>query len=150
MSISHTIHDSWNVANYFFHDKLSAIDEHAFYFCSMDIKEESGRRIMEARQALGLRLKDVASMVPGVSVSRLSNWEHGIRMVGIAEAKALSPVLKVSPEYILTLTDDKGDRREQALLDCYRHTDERGRQAILRVAEQESSYGTTAKVGNGA
>lgn len=64
----------------------------------MDIKEESGKRLKAAREALGLKLREVACQVPGLNVSRLSNWEHGTRMIGVEEAKKLAPILKISVE----------------------------------------------------
>lgn len=106
----------------------------------MQTKEEAGRRIKAAREALGLRLEDVTAAIPEISVSRLSNWEQGRNMIGVDEAKKLAPLLKVSAAYLLTIEDEISDSRELALLDHYRSADERGRTQILRIAESESSY----------
>lgn len=107
----------------------------------MGIKEEAGRRIKAARKAAGLRLEDVFAEIPEISVSRLSNWEQGINMIGVEEAKKLAPLLKVSAGHILTIDDDvTNDPREQALVNHYRNSDERGRNQIFRVAESESKY----------
>lgn len=106
----------------------------------MSTKEEAGRRIKRARNARGLTLEDVAKAIEGFSVSRVSNWEQGLNMIGVDEARKLGPFLDVSAAYLLTLDDNPSDPCEKKLLDCYRHTDERGRAQILRVAESESQY----------
>jgi transcriptional regulator with XRE-family HTH domain len=68
--------------------------------------------------------------------SRISNYEQGIRRLGLEEAKALAEALgTVSATYLLCL-DDEGflSVQEQELLRCFRQTDERGRETILDVA----------------
>ena len=120
----------------------------------MDTKAEAGRRIKAARLALGLRLEDVCSRIPELTVSRLSNWEQGRNLIGVEEAKKLAPVLGVSAGYILTLEDAPADKRESALLQLFRESDERGRTSIFRVAESQSAYAAGAggerKGGSGA
>lgn len=106
----------------------------------MDTKTESGRRIRERRDALSLKQREVCELVPGLTVTRLSNWEQGQRMISVDEAKRLAPVLKTSAGYLLTLENDPGDQRLQALIDTYRMLDDRGRSALHRVAESESAY----------
>lgn len=106
----------------------------------MSTKKEAGRRIKAAREAKELTLKDVEKLVPGITFNRLSNWEHGRNMIGVAEAKKLAPALGVTAAYILTLEDEPAEQREKVLLDHYRHSDVRGRDHILRIAEQESQY----------
>ena len=69
----------------------------------MDTKKEAGRRIKQAREARGYTLKAVCDQVPGLTVSRLSNWETGLRMIGVDEAKKLAPVLGLSAADILTV-----------------------------------------------
>lgn len=106
----------------------------------MDTKTEAGRRIREARERLGLKLKDVETAIPEISKSRLSNWEQGINMIGVDEAKKLAPLLHVSPGYILTVEDEIPDRRAKLILKYWNALDERGRDTVLRVAESESAY----------
>ena len=106
----------------------------------MDTKSEAGRRIREARDKLGLKLRDVEEAIPEISVSRLSNWEQGINMIGVDEAKKLAPVLHVSPGYILTVEDETPDERAKLVLKYWNALDERGRDTVLRVAESESAY----------
>ena len=110
------------------------------YRSGMTTKEESGRRIKRARQSKGMTLDQVCISVPGLTVSRLSNWEQGTRMIGVDEAKRLAPALGVTAGYLLTLEDAPEDQRESALLDLYRHSDDRGKEMIIRVAESESRY----------
>ena len=74
-----------------------------------------------------------------LSKSRISNYEQGIRRMGLEEAQMLAEALStVSAIYLLCL-DDKGllSDPEQELVRCFRRTDERGRETILRVAESQ-------------
>ena len=61
-------------------------------------------------------------------------------MIGVDEAKRLAPALGVTAGYLLTLEDQPTDQREKTLIDLYRHSDDRGKDTILRVAESESAY----------
>lgn len=105
----------------------------------MNTKEEAGRRIRALRLGLDMRLEDVNKQVPEISVSRLSNWEQGLNMIGVDEAKKLAPILGTTAAYILTIDDALNDQREQALIDNFRHSDERGKTNISRLAESEST-----------
>ena len=110
------------------------------YASHMDTKDESGRRLKAARDAKGLRLRDVTQAVGEATcgIQQLSNFEHGRRMISVEIAKEIAPILDVAPEYILTLTDTpKPDARETELINLYRGCDHRGKLAILRMAQQE-------------
>jgi len=78
----------------------------------MDIKIESGRRLRTARKQLGMKLREVCAQLPGVSVSKLSNWEQGRNMIGLEHAKVLAPLLKVKPSYLYTLEDTNFDNAD--------------------------------------
>lgn len=119
-----------------FNDPLDA----GSYLVCMDIKAEAGRRIREARERLGLKLRDVEEAIPGISVSRLSNREQGINMIGVEEAKKLAPVLHVSPGYILTVEDENPDERARLIIRYWNALDDRGKDTVMRVAESESAY----------
>lgn len=106
----------------------------------MDTKVESGRRIKECRALAKLKQREVCCLVPGLTITRLSNWEKGLRMLSVDEAKRLAPVLKTTAAYLLTIDDDPGDPRLQALVATYRKLDDRGKQNVQRVAESESTY----------
>jgi transcriptional regulator with XRE-family HTH domain len=135
--MSHSLHVSWNSSRSNLHDSLRD-GLHALNYCFlMNTREESGRRIRAAREAKKLTLGGVAQLAKGISPSRLSNWEHGTRMIGVDEAKQLAPVLGTTAEYLLTLTDEKPDPQEVALLEFYRLCDERGKKATLGTAEKE-------------
>lgn len=105
------------------------------YDYRMGIDEEISRRLAEARNARGMTLKDVCALVPGLQVTTLHSYERGARSMPIGLAKKLSPIYRVSAAFLLTISDDK---TEDALLDMYRHADERGKATIRRVAESES------------
>lgn len=66
----------------------------------------------------------------------LSAYVTGERMLSLDRTIKLAEFLKVKPAYLLCL-EDSLTKREEALLNAYRHTDERGKQTIQRVAESE-------------
>ena len=72
----------------------------------MDIREQIGNRITQARKALGISIKELSSRTKTLSPARISNWEQGTRSPGPVEAKLLAQNLKVSASYILCLTDN--------------------------------------------
>lgn len=82
-----------------------------------------------------MTLQDVCDLVSGLEVSTLNSYELGSRTLPIDMAKKLSPIYRVSAAFLLTVSND---RTEDALLDMYRHADERGKATIRRVAESES------------
>lgn len=61
-------------------------------------------------------------------------------MIGVEEAKKLAPILCISAAYILTLEDAPLNTKEDFLMKLYRQSDNRGKDAILRVAESQSAY----------
>lgn len=105
----------------------------------MCIKKLAGLRIRARRLGLGLTLEDVCEQISGLSVSRLSNWEHGRNMVSVEVAKQLVQVLEISAAYILTVEADPGNRTELTLLENFRSADARGQKNILRIARDESA-----------
>lgn len=107
----------------------------------METKKEAGRRIREAREALHLVRKDIERAIPEISETRLANWEYGINMIGVDEAKKLAPLLHVSPGYLLTIEEKPPDARKTLMDQYWNALDERGRDTVLRVAESESAYG---------
>lgn len=72
----------------------------------MDIREQIGNRITQARKALGISIKELSSRTKTLSPARISNWEQGTRSPGPVEAKLLAQNLNVSASYILCLTDN--------------------------------------------
>jgi transcriptional regulator with XRE-family HTH domain len=108
----------------------------------MDLTKKIGQRLRAARQAQGLSLSDLSGRTGSLSKSRISNYEQGIRRMGLEEAHELSLALgSVSATYLLCLDDkDPLSQEERYLLDRYRDTDPRGRATILKVAEGQADY----------
>lgn len=106
----------------------------------MDMKQVAGERLQQARNAKGLTLSDVCGHFPGLIQSRLSNWENGVNMIPVDWAKKIAELLGVPADYLLTLTDVIPTEPEKRLVEIYRQSDDRGRQAIIRIAEVESVY----------
>lgn len=73
----------------------------------MTIKTEIGRRIAKTRNEKGLTLSALSEKTEkSFSVSRISNWERGLRSPGPAEAATLAKALGVAPSFLLCLTDN--------------------------------------------
>jgi transcriptional regulator with XRE-family HTH domain len=101
-----------------------------------------GRRLREARKIEKLSLAKVSERTgEALSKSRISNYEQGLRRMGLEEAMILSRALgNVSPVYLLCLEDsDPLTPVERELVDSYRDADDRGRASILSVARRETS-----------
>ncbi len=73
----------------------------------MVLKTRIGERLREVRKEQGLTLKELAAKTINLKPSRIANWEQGTRMPGPLEAKQLSQALRISPAYLLCLTDDE-------------------------------------------
>ena len=72
----------------------------------MDIREQIGNRITQARKTLGITIKTLSERTKNLSPARISNWEQGTRSPGPVEAKLLAQSLNVSASYLLCLTDN--------------------------------------------
>jgi transcriptional regulator with XRE-family HTH domain len=108
----------------------------------MDLTKKIGQRLRAARQAQGLSLSELSSRTGSLSKSRISNYEQGIRRMGLEEAQELALALgTVTPIYLMCLDDtDPLSKDERELVDRYRNTDVRGRDTILKMAEGQSVY----------
>ena len=101
-----------------------------------------GQRLRALRHERQLSLQQLADLTHGsLSKSRISNYEQGIRRLGIEPAQTLANALSgVSAAYLLCLDDGEQppDEHEWELLQAFRKTDQRGRQTMLAVAAQQS------------
>lgn len=117
----------------------------------MDIKQETSKRLRAAREATKLTMADVCARIPGLTVSRLGNWEQGTRTMPNDFAKKLAKVYEVSAAWLVCLEDEKqGDQQKGRLLEIYDQLDARGRGHLLRVAESEQEYVTKDEPGRQA
>lgn len=104
----------------------------------MNYKKEAGRRLQAARLAKRLTLEDLSAKVGKLlSPSRLSNYEQGIRMIGVQEALALYPHLGVEPSHLLCVDVEEGDltAQETRLLRNFRTLPEKDRNDYERRIE---------------
>ncbi len=108
----------------------------------MTLNKEIGQRLRAARLAHKYSLSELASRTRTLSKSRISNYEQGIRRMGIEEAQELSEALEgITPAYLLCLDETSPlSQQEWQLIQRYRKTDERGRDLILQVAESQGQY----------
>ena len=109
---------------------------------TMDLTKRIGQRLRSARHEQKLSLADLSARTNSLSKSRISNYEQGIRRMGLEEAHELSVALgTVTPTYLLCL-DDRGplSDRELELIDHFRRTDERGRDTLLNLAQSQPDH----------
>lgn len=105
-----------------------------------DLTVEIGRRLRAERHRCSLSLSALSDRTDGVlSKSRISNYEQGIRRMGLEEAEILGRSLgDVSPIYLLCLDDsDPLTADEHTLVTNYRLADERGRATVMAVSQAQ-------------
>ncbi len=112
----------------------------------MDLTKRIGQRLRSARHEQKLSLSDLSSRTNSLSKSRISNYEQGIRRMGLEEAQELAVALgTVTPTYLLCLDDkDPLSPDERQLVEFFRQTDDRGRKTILELAAGETGFGVVA------
>ncbi|EXJ17254.1 helix-turn-helix domain-containing protein [Imhoffiella purpurea] len=116
----------------------------------MDLTKRIGQRLRAARQEQKLSLSDLSGRTNSLSKSRISNYEQGIRRMGLEEAHELSVALgTVTPTYLLCLDDkDPLSPQERQLVEFFRQTDERGQATLLKLAEAETELGALPEAAN--
>jgi transcriptional regulator with XRE-family HTH domain len=126
------------------HDKETPMSE------KNELSAAIGLRLRAERHQRKLSLSQLAALTGDIlAKSRISNYEQGIRRMGIEESVMLARALgDVSPVYLLCLDDsDPLASDELHLLALYRASDKRGRAMIASVAESEAdrSHGDQAQ-----
>ncbi|MFD2112340.1 helix-turn-helix domain-containing protein [Thiorhodococcus fuscus] len=113
----------------------------------MDLTKQIGQRLRAARQEQKLSLSDLSGRTNSLSKSRISNYEQGIRRMGLEEAHELSVALgTVTPTYLLCLDDkDPLSPQERQLVELCRQTDDRGRETLIKLAEAEVALGVASE-----
>lgn len=113
----------------------------------MELTKQIGLRLRAARKAQSLSLAALAARTSSLSKSRISNYEQGLRRMGLEEAQLLAAALgNVTATYLLCLENEgQMSEREGALLEHYRQADERGKETILRIAESQADYRVSDK-----
>ncbi|WP_295436333.1 helix-turn-helix transcriptional regulator [uncultured Thiodictyon sp.] len=98
------------------------------------LSQAIGARLRAARQTAGWTLSQLAERTNTLSKSRISNYEQGLRRLGIEAARELAAALgTVSAGSLLGLDDASNLGAEELdLIKSYRATDARGR-ALLRT-----------------
>lgn len=110
---------------------------------TLDLTKRIGQRLRAVRHAHQLSLADLSARTHSLSKSRISNYEQGIRRMGLEEAHELASALEtVTPTYLLCL-DDRGpfSARELELIDHFRRTDARGQALLLTLAAAQPGDG---------
>ena len=102
-----------------------------------ELTQRIGNRLREARHSLQLSLSELAERTGCYSKSRISNYEQGLRRMGLEESLILSAALgTVTPTWLLCLDNDSPlTAEESALLARYRATDDDGRLRLRELAE---------------
>ncbi len=102
-----------------------------------ELTQRIGNRLREARHSLQLSLSELAERTGCYSKSRISNYEQGLRRMGLEESMILAAALgTVTPNWLLCLDDTPPlSPEESALLARYRATDDDGRARLRELAE---------------
>jgi transcriptional regulator with XRE-family HTH domain len=137
----HIVHVSCNESTAL-HKKFSALQKSVFYAFRMateHFKIESGRRLRAARLEQNLELQEVAALTNHIlGVSRISNYEQGIRYMSPDAAHMLARALKVRASWLMAIDDeDSLTPAERQLMVKFRLTDERGRKQIQSIADSQ-------------
>ena len=101
----------------------------------LELNKRMGDRLRRARNELDLSLAELSAQTEGVlEKSCISNYEQGIRRMGIEQAELLAQALgTVSAPYLLCLADEGFlSEEERDLVERLRRTDSQGR-AIVRA-----------------
>lgn len=81
-----------------------------------------------------------AQLCEPIEPSRIGNYEQGTRLPDPLVLQAMCRIYKVWPAWVSGFAEAPLTPEESALLDRYRATDERGRKAIVLVAEAQPRY----------
>lgn len=102
---------------------------------SLELSTQIGERLRAERKAQNLSLSELSERTNGrLSKSRISNYEQGIRRMGLEESRILSEALgTVSPMYLLCLEDEQ---EIETLRRCYLDTTPTGRNLMLAMAKE--------------
>jgi transcriptional regulator with XRE-family HTH domain len=106
-----------------------------------ELSSAIGLRLRAERHRLKLSLSQLSALTGDtLAKSRISNYEQGIRRLGLEESMILARALgDVSPVYLLCLEDnDPLSSDELNLLALYRASDKRGRTMIVQTARAEA------------
>jgi transcriptional regulator with XRE-family HTH domain len=71
----------------------------------LDLKQEVGKRIAQARRSLGWTQAELGARI-GKAKTTIASYEQGVRLPGPTEATLLGEALGVSPAYLLVIDGD--------------------------------------------
>lgn len=103
-----------------------------------------GNRLRAERQRRGWSLNDLSARTNGaLSKSRISNYEQGIRRMGLEAAQHLAAALEtVTPAWLLLLEEDSPlDDEELALIRDFRALDPTTRRQVIDLTRSKRPQG---------
>jgi transcriptional regulator with XRE-family HTH domain len=102
-----------------------------------DLTQRIGNRLRQARHDQKLSLSELAERTGCYSKSRISNYEQGLRRMGLEESIGLAAALgTVSPTWLLCLDDTPPlEPAEAELIARYRAADEAGQASLREFAQ---------------
>lgn len=110
-----------------------------------------GERIKQARGEAGLSQPQLAQLCGWDSQSRISQYETGKNEPALDDIERIAEALGVSFGWLASgeeqfhIEKNPITSEERALIDNYRHSDDRGRKMIRGIAAAQSAY----KISNG-
>jgi hypothetical protein len=114
--------------------------------CNLYAMNTLAERLLEAINATGLEPEPLRKAI-GVSKQSVYAWKRGegIHQMKASNLIALSELSGLDPVWIIRgkgqkIREEVMTEEEMTLLRLYRECDERGKQAVLRTAEQERQF----------
>lgn len=132
----HSVHVSCASARGSVHDTLNKATNGAGSICAMPPDRATiAARLIQFRADRGWTLREVSAATNGLlSPSRISNYEQGLREIGIPEAKVLAAAYNTSAAHLMRLDDDNPvlSPIERQHIDDLRALPENERHAYIR------------------
>lgn len=95
-----------------------------------------GKRLKKARTERHLTQKQLAEML-SVKHNSISNWENDINKPDPTTIELICGILDITPNYLLSTTENEFSPAEKLLIKMYKELDEHGRELVDFILEKE-------------
>ncbi len=102
-----------------------------------------GEKIKEARKQKNLTQKQLADLI-GAAHNSISDWENNKNKPDPDTIELLCGVLKITPNYLLSSSEDNFSPKEKQIIKKYRSLDPHGKKVVDFVLDEEWERSTEA------
>lgn len=95
-----------------------------------------GEKIRESRKNIGLTQKQLANLI-GAAHNSISDWENNKNKPDPDTIELLCGVLKITPNYLLSSTEDDFSPSEKRIIKKYRELDTHGKKMVDFALNEE-------------